>query len=89
MTDPYANAFQADYHVWERKWEVDSLAWPVVLTWVYWRDTHDRTFFTQDLHVALRIDRFHLRCEEHHRACSRYAYPYHVHTNDGTPTARE
>ena len=29
-TDAYANAFQADYHVWERKWEIDSLAWPVV-----------------------------------------------------------
>ena len=39
VTDPYANAFQANYHVWERKWEVDSLAWPMVLTWVYWRLT--------------------------------------------------
>ena len=29
LTDPYANALDADYHVWERKWEVDSLAWPV------------------------------------------------------------
>ena len=27
--DVYANAFQADYHTWERKWEVDSIAWPV------------------------------------------------------------
>ncbi|MGB8796292.1 MAG: glycoside hydrolase family 125 protein, partial [Candidatus Aquilonibacter sp.] len=24
--DVYANAFQEDYHAWERKWEVDSIA---------------------------------------------------------------
>ncbi len=29
--DVYANAFQENYHAWERKWEVDSIAWPVVL----------------------------------------------------------
>jgi len=80
-TDAYANAFQADYHVWERKWEVDSLAWPVVLTWIYWRATHDRTIFTQELHVALRKIVSTYACEEHHRHCSSYVYPYRVHTN--------
>ncbi|HEX3370344.1 MAG TPA: glycoside hydrolase family 125 protein, partial [Candidatus Cybelea sp.] len=39
LTDAYANALDADYHVFERKWEVDSLAWPVVLAYVYWRST--------------------------------------------------
>jgi uncharacterized protein len=48
LTDAYANAFEADYHVWERKWEVDSLAWPAVLASVYWRSTGDRTMFTTD-----------------------------------------
>ncbi|HEY5426348.1 MAG TPA: glycoside hydrolase family 125 protein [Candidatus Tumulicola sp.] len=80
-TDAYANAFQADYHVWERKWEVDSLAWPVVLTWVYWRVTRDRTIFTPDLHVALRKIVATYECEEHHRRCNRYEYPYHVSTS--------
>lgn len=80
-TDAYANAFQADYHVWERKWEVDSLAWPVVLTWVYWRVTHDRTVFTQDLHVALRKIVSTYACEERHNRCSHYVYPYYVHTD--------
>ncbi|MGA8533999.1 MAG: glycoside hydrolase family 125 protein [Candidatus Tumulicola sp.] len=80
-TDAYANAFQADYHVWERKWEVDSLAWPVVLTWVYWRASHDRTIFTQELHVAFRKIVSTYACEEHHRHCSSYAYPYRVPTN--------
>ena len=82
VTDPYANAFQADYHVWERKWEVDSLAWPVVLTWVYWRITRDHTIFTPELHVALRSIVATYSCEERHRQCSRYAYPYRVATND-------
>ena len=48
LTDPYANALDADYHVWERKWEVDSLAWPVILAWIYW-------------HVDRGSDRFYAR----------------------------
>jgi meiotically up-regulated gene 157 (Mug157) protein len=80
-TDAYANAFQADYHVWERKWEVDSLAWPVILTWAYWRATGDRTIFTQELHVALRKIVSTYACEQHHRHCSSYTYPYRVHTS--------
>jgi meiotically up-regulated gene 157 (Mug157) protein len=82
LTDVYANAFQASYHVWERKWEVDSLAWPVVLAWVYWRVARDRTIFTPDLHVALRQIVFTYSCEEHHRQCNRYTYPYRVYTSD-------
>ncbi|HTA54679.1 MAG TPA: glycoside hydrolase family 125 protein [Candidatus Acidoferrales bacterium] len=82
LTDPYANALDADYHVWERKWEVDSPAWPVVLAWVYWRSTQDRTVFTPDLHRALRTIVATYDCEERHRACSRYVYPYRVQTDD-------
>ncbi|MBV8490644.1 MAG: glycoside hydrolase family 125 protein, partial [Candidatus Eremiobacteraeota bacterium] len=74
-TDVYANAFQADYHVWERKWEIDSLAWPVVLSWVYWHATQDRTMFTPELHVALRQIVFTYTCEEHHTRCNKYEYP--------------
>jgi len=81
-TDAYANAFQADYHVWERKWEVDSLAWPVILTWVYWQVTHDRTIFTPELHVALRTIVATYSCETRHRRCSHYVYPYRVQTTD-------
>jgi len=80
--DVYANAFQVDYHQWERKWEVDSIAWPVLLAQVYYRTTHDATVFTPDLHVALRQVVYTYNCEEHHRTCSPYRYPYHVDTND-------
>jgi hypothetical protein len=82
LTDVYANAFQASYHVWERKWEIDSLSWPVVLAWVYWHVSRDRTMFTPDLHVALRQIVFTYTCEEHHAKCNRYAYPYRVPTSD-------
>src|SRR5947209_17038242 len=66
ITDPYANAFRADYRVWERKWEIDSLAWPVLLTWTYWRTTNARAVFTNDLHRALRAVVDTYRCEQLH-----------------------
>jgi uncharacterized protein len=80
--DVYANAFQDNYHTWERKWEVDSIAWPVVLIEAYYGATHDHTIFTPNLHVALRQIVYTYNCEEHHRECSRYVYPYHVPTHE-------
>ncbi|MDE2481914.1 MAG: glycoside hydrolase family 125 protein [bacterium] len=80
--DVYANAFQADYHVWERKWEVDSIAWPVLLAAVYVRETGDTSIFTPELHVALRQVVHTYDCEEHHASCSTYRYPYRVYTDD-------
>ncbi|MBV8530059.1 MAG: glycoside hydrolase family 125 protein [Candidatus Eremiobacteraeota bacterium] len=82
LTDPYANAVQSDYHVWERKWEVDSLAWPVILASVYWRSTRDPTVFSRDLHRALTSIVATYDCEQRHQRCSRYRYPYRVYTND-------
>ncbi|MGH7738265.1 MAG: glycoside hydrolase family 125 protein [Candidatus Tyrphobacter sp.] len=82
LADPYANAFQASYHVWERKWEVDSLAWPVLLAWVYWQTTSDRSIFTNDLHRALRQIVATYECEERHARCSHYVYPYRVFTRN-------
>jgi meiotically up-regulated gene 157 (Mug157) protein len=82
LTDPYANAFMANYHIWERKWEVDSLAWPVILAYVYIQQTNDATIYSPTLHRALRsiVDTY--RCEQLHATCSRYAYPYRVYTQD-------
>ena len=81
-TDAYANAFRADYSVWERKWEIDSLAWPVILASVYWRHTKDATVLTPELHVALRMIVVTYGCEEHHRTCSRYSFAEPVPTSD-------
>lgn len=82
LTDPYANAFMTNYHVWERKWEIDSLAFPVLLTWVYWKNTGDRLIFTPKLYNALARVVTTYQCEQHHRVCSRYNYPYHVPTSE-------
>jgi meiotically up-regulated gene 157 (Mug157) protein len=78
--DVYANAFQEDYHTWERKWEVDSIAWPVILAYTYVRSTGDRSIYTPNLHVALKQIVYTYRCEAEHSICSRYVYPYHVAT---------
>ncbi len=81
-TDPYANAFMANYHVWERKWEIDSLAAPSILARIYWRSTGDRTIFTPALRRALKIVVDTFRCEQIHATCSPYRYPYRVRTNE-------
>jgi len=81
-TDPYANAFMANYHIWEHKWEVDSLAAPTILASVYWRTTGDRTIFTPALRRALKMVVDTYRCEQIHKSCSPYSYPYRVKTND-------
>jgi uncharacterized protein len=82
LTDPYAEAFSADYHVWERKWEIDSLAWPVVLVFIYYANTRDRSIFTPMLHSAMQTIVTTLECEERHASCSHYQWPDPVPTHD-------
>ena len=55
QVDPYANAFTIDYRVWEQKFELDSLAYPIVLAWSYWKATGDSSIFTGD--ESLGFDR--------------------------------
>jgi len=81
-TDPYANAFQANFHIWERKWEIDSLAWPVLLAWTYEREMRDRSIYTASLHHAFSLIVKTYACEQHHATCSTYRYPYHVWTHE-------
>jgi meiotically up-regulated gene 157 (Mug157) protein len=75
LVDPYANAFTAAYRVWERKWEVDSLAYPIVLAYAYYLDTNDASIFTPRLHEALRRTVATYACEQEHQRCSSYRFP--------------
>ena len=82
LVDPHAEAFSADYHVWEGKWEIDSLAWPVTLVFMYYANTHDRTIFTPTLHRALQTIVSTLQCEQRHATCSHYSWPQPVPTHE-------
>jgi uncharacterized protein len=82
LVNPHAEAFSADYHVWEDKWEIDSLCWPVILAFVYYMNTHDRSIFTPTLHQAMQTIVSTLQCEQRHNTCSHYSWPQPVPTHN-------
>ncbi|WP_242504612.1 glycoside hydrolase family 125 protein [Promicromonospora panici] len=80
--DPYANAFNDgptgahyepddvcdDPHVWEQKYEIDSLAYPVTLAHTLWRTTGRTDVFDERAHRVLRTIVRQLRTEQDHDA---------------------
>ena len=69
LKDPYANAFfddETEVSEWksdhtamkpgvhERKWEIDSLCYPIRLAYNYWKTTGDRAPFDASWHRAIR-----------------------------------
>ena len=73
--DPYANAFTFDYRVWERKFELDSLAYTVILAWSYWKTTGDRSIFTSDEELAFDNVYETMKRESDHPHNSTYTHP--------------
>lgn len=70
LKDPYANAFYQDAQkkgewsgdntdmlpgVHERKWEIDSLCYPVRLAYHYWKSTGDKAPFDSRWQAAIRL----------------------------------
>lgn len=68
--DPYANAFYTDTNhvgdwasdgtdmkpgVHERKWEIDSLCYPIRLAYNYWKKTSDTSVFDSDWRKAMSL----------------------------------
>jgi uncharacterized protein len=85
LVDSYANAFTAGYKVWEEKWEVDSLAYPMRMMWYYWQTTGDRSIFTLRLHWAFAHVLNAFSCEQQHATCSSYRTRFLSNGGAGAP----
>jgi meiotically up-regulated gene 157 (Mug157) protein len=75
LIDPYANAFTSRYSVAERKFEIDSLLYPIWFAAAYYRQTHDRSIFTPEVRRAFVRVLQVLHDEQHHEKRSTYRHP--------------
>lgn len=87
LIDPYANAFTNDYQIAERKFEMDSLLYPIRLAYVYWKATGDRSIFTPLLQRAMTTALRTLRLEQHHATRSHYRHSELANNGVGTRVA--
>ena len=70
LLDPYANAFYKDFNkisewkdditamkpgIHERKWEIDSLCYPISLAYGYWKETGDTSLFDSEWKEAMLL----------------------------------
>ena len=83
--DPYANAYTLDYRVWEQKFELDSLAYPVTLAWSYWKVTGDRSIFNDDFSKALDGVLATMQREQDHPRNSSYTHKELFNDGKGRP----
>ena len=83
QVDPYANAFTLDYRVWEEKFELDSLAYPITLAWTYWKQTGDTSVFTGDLSLGFDSALTTMEREQDHPRNTKHPYTHKELVNGG------
>lgn len=80
--DPYANAFHRDYAVAERKFELDSLCYPVKLAEQYVRTTNDDSVYDRRFYAELHIILKTILIEQRHHELSGYHSNEHAVQDD-------
>jgi meiotically up-regulated gene 157 (Mug157) protein len=85
LIDPYANAFSRNYGVVERKFEVDSLLYPIWFAYEYYRQTGDRSIFTPTVRRAFERVLATLRDEQRHPSRSHYTHSQLANNGHGSP----
>ena len=85
LRDPYANAFSRNYHVVERKFEVDSLLYPIWFAYDYYRQTGDRSIFSPQVRSAFDRVLATMRDEQRHPKRSHYTHPQLANNGRGSP----
>ncbi|GAS81540.1 unknown protein [Paenibacillus amylolyticus] len=88
LLDPYANAFnetesgkghqedltQMNDWIWERKYEIDSLAYPIQLSYLLWKNTGRTAQFNDTFRKAAEIIMQLWQVEQHHETKSPYTF---------------